>query len=64
MRVLPLPLLDDDHCASCGGSGYVTQGNRDFGMSPDCERCFKGLCRLCVVRTDDADSCVCAACAS
>lgn len=60
-RVAPLPLLDDDHCASCGGAGYVTAGNRSFGAAPDCERCFAGVCRLCVVR-DAGGACVCAAC--
>lgn len=61
-RVDALPLLDDDHCASCGAAGYVLQGNRSFGAAPDCEGCFKGMCRLCVVRVDE--SCVCSTCAA
>ena len=60
-RVVPLPILDDDHCASCGGAGYVTLGHQGFGAAPDCERCFNGMCRLCVVRAADG-SCVCPAC--
>lgn len=58
--IVPMPLTDDDHCASCGGAGYITEGNRSFGLAPDCERCFRGICRLCVVLENDSS--VCQAC--
>ena len=61
--VVPLPIDDDDHCASCGGEGYVTMSHGSFGAAPDCERCFNGICRLCVVRLADG-SCVCPACSN
>jgi len=58
-----LPILDDDHCATCGHVGYVTKGNRSFGGAPDCERCFRGVCGECVVHTDDGSS-ICGVCAN
>ena len=61
-RVTRLPITDDDHCPSCNAVGYFREGNKIAGP-PDCEVCFKGLCKLCdMVLNDDKTGYICGAC--
>jgi len=46
--VVPLPILDDNHCPSCEAAGYVTENKMLSFMSPDCERCGVYMCKECV----------------
>ena len=62
--VEPVPLLDDDHCASCCAPGYVRNANGALVLAPDCESCLKPLCKLCCVLNADRSGYLCASCAT
>jgi hypothetical protein len=45
-----------DNCQNCGEKGYLNK-NYPYDSAPDCEKCFKFICKLCSCYRDGGRTC-------